>query len=38
MKCKCGGEMEYVRGITEDADYIECNKCGERVYINERKW
>jgi ribosomal protein S27E len=35
MKCKCGGQMVIFRGLTEDSDYIECNKCGERVYTNE---
>ena len=38
MKCNCGGEMLYNRGFTADADYFECNKCGERVYINEKQW
>jgi len=38
MNCKCGGEMVQYRGITEDGDYIECEKCGTRVYINEKQW
>ena len=38
MKCKCGGEMEYHRGIVEGADYIQCNKCGYIDYINKEVW
>jgi len=38
MKCNCGSEMQYVRGMVEDADYIECTKCGARVYVNEKQW
>jgi DNA-directed RNA polymerase subunit RPC12/RpoP len=39
VKCNlCGGDMSLFTGITEDADYIECSKCGNRVYINEEKW
>jgi DNA-directed RNA polymerase subunit RPC12/RpoP len=35
MKCKCGGQIMFVRGITSDGDYIECSRCGERIYVNE---
>jgi len=38
MNCSCGGEMTYYRGITEDGDYFECDKCGTRVYVNEKQW
>ena len=30
--------MSYFRAAVEDGDYCECDKCGERVYINEKQW
>ena len=39
MKCsKCGTDMNYYKGITEDSDYVECPNCGIRVYVNEKTW
>ena len=38
VKCNCGGEMIHHAGFTPDADYVECDKCGERVYVNEKQW
>ena len=38
MKCNCGGEMEYYRGMVPDADFWQCAKCGAQVYINEKQW
>jgi len=27
--------MIYYRGPTEGSDYLECIKCGEKVYVND---
>ena len=33
MECNCGGAMSYYKGAVENADYFECDDCGERVYV-----
>lgn len=38
MKCACGTDMLYYKGIVEDGDYLECPKCKNLIYVNEVKW
>jgi len=37
MKCKCGGEMVRRLDMMGE-EYLECDKCGEKVYPEFQMW